>query len=50
MMMKVKEPSHLLEKSGESDHERIRVFYRTSYSTIEEYKKYCTNKSYVDFD
>lgn len=44
------EPSHLLEKSGESDHERIRVFYELAIPIIEEYKKYCTNKSYVDFD
>jgi DNA helicase-4 len=43
-------PSHLLEKSGESDHERIRVFYELAIPIIEEYKKYCTNKSYVDFD
>lgn len=44
------EPSHLLEKAGESDHERIRVFYELAIPIIEEYKKYCTNKSYVDFD
>jgi len=44
------EPSSLLEKSLKSEHERIRVFYELAIPIIEEYKKYCTNKSYVDFD
>lgn len=44
------EPSSLLEKSLKSEHERIRVFYELAIPIIKEYKKYCTNKSYVDFD
>ncbi len=44
------EPSSLLEKSLKSEHERIRVFYELAIPIIQEYKKYCTNKSYVDFD
>jgi DNA helicase-4 len=44
------EPSSLLAKSLRSDHERIRVFYELAIPIIEDYKKYCTNKSYVDFD
>ncbi|NDP21178.1 MAG: ATP-dependent helicase [Paludibacter sp.] len=44
------EASSLLEKSLKSEHERIRIFYELAIPIIEEYKRYCTNKSYVDFD
>ena len=40
----------LFDKSSTSEHERIRVFYELALPLIEEYKKYCTNKSYLDFD
>ena len=42
------EPSSLLERSLKKEHERIRVFYELAIPIIEEYKKYCINKSYVD--
>lgn len=42
--------SSLFNKSSASEHERIRVFYELALPLIEEYKKYCTNKSYLDFD
>lgn len=44
------ELSSLQDKSLKSEHERIRVFYELAIPIIQEYKKYCTNKSYVDFD
>lgn len=44
------DPNELLEKSSKNEHERIRVFYELAIPLIQEYKKYCINKSYVDFD
>ncbi len=40
----------LLQKSGESEHERVRVFYELAVPLIEQYSKYCTDKSFLDFD
>lgn len=42
--------SSLLSKSVSNEHERVRNFYELAVPIIEEYKKYCTNKSYLDFD
>lgn len=44
------EPDGLLTKSNKSAHERVRVFYELAVPLINAYKKYCTNKSYIDFD
>lgn len=44
------EPSSVSGTASKNEHERIRVFYELAIPIIEEYKKYCTNKSYVDFD
>jgi DNA helicase IV len=44
------EPKDLLNKSRKNEHERVRVFYDLAIPIIEEYKNYCTNKSYLDFD
>lgn len=44
------ESSGLLTKSNKSEHERVRVFYELAVPIINEYKNYCTNKSYIDFD
>jgi len=44
------EPKDLLNKSRNNEHERVRVFYDLAIPIIEEYKSYCTNKSYLDFD
>ncbi|MFO0356747.1 MAG: UvrD-helicase domain-containing protein [Sphingobacteriaceae bacterium] len=40
----------LLNKSNKNEHERVRLFYELAVPIIEEYKNYCTNKSYLDFD
>jgi DNA helicase IV len=40
----------LLNESAKNEHERVRVFYELAAPLIKEYNKYCTNKSYVDFD
>jgi DNA helicase-4 len=40
----------LLESSAKNPHERVRVFYELAIPIIEEYKKYCTNRSFLDFD
>lgn len=40
----------LLEKSSGSEHERVRIFYELAIPLIREYKNYCTNKSFLDFD
>lgn len=42
--------SSLLSKSISNQHERVRNFYELAVPIIDEYKKYCTNKSYLDFD
>lgn len=42
--------TELLNRASKSDHERIRIFYELAVPLIESYKKYCINKSYVDFD
>lgn len=44
------ESNGLLTKSNKSEHERVRVFYELAVPIINEYKKYCTNKSYLDYD
>jgi DNA helicase-4 len=44
------ETNGLLTKSNKSEHERVRVFYELAVPLINEYKNYCTNKSYLDFD
>ena len=44
------DPKDLLSKSKENEHERVRMFYDLAIPIIDEYKKYCTNKSYLDFD
>jgi len=44
------ETESLLEKSMGNEHERVRLFYELTVPLIKEYKKYCTNKSFLDFD
>lgn len=44
------EPVTLLTKSGKNAHERVRIFYEMAIPIITEYKNYCTNKSFLDFD
>ncbi|GIL23952.1 MAG: hypothetical protein BroJett042_24650 [Bacteroidota bacterium] len=41
---------NLLQSSAKNQHERVRVFYELAIPIIEEYKKYCTNRSFLDFD
>ncbi len=40
----------ILEKSQQDQHERIRSFYKVAIPIVEEYLKYCVNKSYLDFN
>jgi DNA helicase IV len=51
-MMKAEdtEAAFLLKKSTTNEHERVRVFYELAIPLITDYKNYCTNKSFVDFD
>ena len=44
------EPSSLLGKAGQNEHERVRVFYELAIPLLEAYKGYCTNRSFLDFD
>jgi DNA helicase-4 len=44
------EPTSLLDSASKNEHERVRVFYELAIPIIQEYKKYCTNKSFLDFD
>ncbi len=41
---------NLLAVSGKNEHERVRVFYELAVPIIVEFKKYCTNRSFLDFD
>jgi DNA helicase IV len=51
-MMKTEDanPRDLLAKALKSEHERVRHFYELAIPLIENYKEYCTNKSYLDFE
>jgi len=51
-MVKVENLSsnQILEKSEKDQHERVRDFYKLAVPIITEYRKYCTNKSYLDFN
>ncbi len=40
----------VLEQSQKDQHERVRNFYKLAVPVIEQYKFYCTNKSYLDFN
>ncbi|MFC4721580.1 UvrD-helicase domain-containing protein [Geojedonia litorea] len=40
----------ILENSQKDQHERVRDFYKLSVPIIEQYRSYCTNKSYLDFN
>jgi len=40
----------LLKKSSDHPHERVRVFYELAIPLLKEHKKYCINRSYLDFD
>lgn len=44
------ETENLSVKASRSEHERVRVFYELAVPLITEYKKYCTNRSFLDFD
>lgn len=44
------ETAEVLIKSQKDQHERIRDFYKLAIPVIDEYKNYCTNKSYLDFN
>jgi superfamily I DNA/RNA helicase len=37
-------------EAAQSEHERVRLFYEVSLPIILEYRKYCVNSSYMDFD
>lgn len=43
-------PEEVLEKSQKDQHERVRNFYKLAVPVIQEYRNYCTNKSYLDFN
>jgi len=43
-------PQIVLEKSQQDQHERVRDFYSLAVPIISKYKRYCTNKSYLDFN
>ena len=51
-MMKVDNlnPQAVLEKAKQDQHERVRGFYELAIPIVEQYKAYCTNKSYLDFN
>ncbi len=40
----------ILKKSQKDQHERVRSFYTLAVPIISKYKRYCTNKSYLDFN
>lgn len=40
----------VLAKSQNDQHERVREFYKLVIPLIDQYQKYCTNKSYLDFN
>lgn len=40
----------VLSESQNDQHERVRDFYKLAIPLIEQYKAYCTNKSYLDFN
>lgn len=40
----------ILNKAIKDQHERVRIFFKLAIPIIEKYKKYCTNKSYLDFN
>ena len=40
----------VFEKSQADAHERVRIFYSIAMPLAEEFVKYCTNKSYLDFN
>jgi DNA helicase-4 len=42
--------SKVLEDSQSDQHERVRDFYKLALPIIDQYKTYCTNKSYLDFN
>jgi len=44
------EPEVLAGKASSNEHERVRVFYELALPLIKEYKNYCTNRSFLDFD
>jgi len=44
------EPDVLSGKASSNEHERVRVFYELALPLIKEYKNYCTNRSFLDFD
>lgn len=37
-------------EASESEHERVRLFYKLAIPVIKGYYKYCTNRSFLDFD
>ncbi|MCF6240563.1 MAG: UvrD-helicase domain-containing protein [Bacteroidales bacterium] len=51
-MLKVEnqKPEAVLKKSQKDPHERVRDFYKLAIPIVIKYKKYCTNKSYLDFN
>ncbi len=40
----------IFDKAKNDQHERVREFYELAKPLIEKYEKYCTNKSYMDFN
>ena len=51
-MVKVEnfDTADILQKAQKDQHERVRDFYKLAIPIIDQYKKYCTNKSYLDFN
>lgn len=51
-MLKVENfsPTKILNKALKDQHERIRSFYKLAIPLYKQYKKYCINKSYLDFN
>lgn len=51
-MIKVEnqKPETVLKKSKKDPHERVRDFYKLAIPIVIKYNKYCTNKSYLDFN
>ncbi|MBK6930931.1 MAG: ATP-dependent helicase [Saprospirales bacterium] len=43
-------PEQVLENAGGDQHERVRNFYALAIPIVQEYEKYCVDKSYLDFN
>ena len=43
-------PEAILEKAQKDQHERVRDFYKLAVPLLKQYRHYCTNKSYLDYN